>query len=206
MGNTSKPSRLSLYISHLWNASSSAYAALVVGASVIALSITIFTGQNFTQFAQSAAGNQNVVAAVDLALCISFSLFLATFLIGYALNGNKWGLGAWILMVFLTSASAHTYAIAMTFVPVLLGAIASQYFNRFCLYSHVNTSDRRGRLSFVACRYGTLFVCGISLLMFVTPSDLSFTLIALLWMVEFTLMTSGSLRDLWDQAPINLAA
>ena len=206
MGNTSQPSRRPLYISYLWNAASSAYAALVVGASVLALSITIFTGQNFTQLTQATAANQNVVAAVDLALCISFALFIATFLIGYALNGNKWGLGAWVLMVFATSASPHPSVVVMTFVPFLLGAIASYYFNRFCLNSHVSTRERVGRLSFVTCRYGTILVCGISLLIFVTPSELSFLLIAIFWIVKLILMTSGSLRNLWAQAPVNLAA
>lgn len=205
--NTRAISRnLSHVISYAWNAASSVYGAMLIGASVLATAITIQTGQNFTLFVQSGLGDRDLTSVASLAICISFSLFLATFLIGYALNENKWGLGSWFLLVFfLTSFPSSTPLFVLAFVPLLTGVIASHFFNRYCRHSRIMAS-RLDRLSFILCRYGILVTCGVSLLPFITPSDVPFALIAVLWVVKFSLMLSGAFRMLWEQAPLALTA
>ena len=189
----------------IWEACSASYAAFMVGGTVLAAAMTLQTGQSIAEFANSDFSDRGFGEAVNNMFCISFSLFVATFLIGYSLNGNKWAHGSWVLILCAMGVPFVPVLWPFVVVPITLGLVGSHYFNRYCRYSQTRQRDA-SKTSFVICRYGVLVVCGLSALIHIPPSEWHFAIIAIIWAIKYGFLIAGAILKLWREAPVSVNA
>ena len=196
MEPTSKLASLNRTVSTLWNEVSSAFAALLIFASLALLGYWALTGDSLLSATEPSTNAAKLQQGLVMMLSCCISSFLAT----YVLNCPIRGCASLVLLSLHMLLSGGFIAFALPLVPTVIGGCAGKYFNAYV------SGRGDSRLAHTSFRAVILGICVLLAFLFVPNNKLPFWCGAIVWILLCSIYLSGAIRSIWQRYPVAQAA
>ena len=149
------------------------------------------------------AGSLDLSQACNLCTMLSLAIGISTFLASYVLLGHPTAFVGPVFVISTTGVFANSTVFVIAVAPIILGAIAGHYLNRYTRFK-AQRNPNSTVCDFVCLR----FVCAIAAIILTTTliDGHFYWYVYLLWLAKLTLYLAISFHGIWKRAGVQIAA